>query len=116
MLTFYTDRLPDGVAGKANGPIIRIRPKYRGDMGLLAHEREHVRQWLFTLGVHPILYALSREYRMWSEAKAYAEQIRHPRADGSLMRLEEAAERMTRSMYRLGITQDQAEQAILQFS
>lgn len=44
-LTIYTDNLPPGVGGCANGPVVRIQPKYRDDTGIHAHEAEHVRQW-----------------------------------------------------------------------
>lgn len=43
--TIYTDALPADVGGCANGPLIRIRNKYRDDTGIHAHEAEHVRQW-----------------------------------------------------------------------
>lgn len=43
--TLYTDNLPADVGGCANGPVIRIRNKYRDDTGIHAHEAEHVRQW-----------------------------------------------------------------------
>jgi hypothetical protein len=43
--TLYTDNLPADVGGCANGPLIRIRNKYRDDPGIHAHEAEHVRQW-----------------------------------------------------------------------
>lgn len=109
----YTDNLPDGVGGRANGPVVRIRPKYERDFGMLAHELEHVWQWWLTLGLHPILYALIKPYRKWAEASAYAQQTHHQRTDGSYMSVQEAAERLARPMYRLGMTQDQAEQAIL---
>lgn len=44
-LTIYTDNLPPDVGGCANGPVVRIRTKYRDDPGIHAHEAEHVRQW-----------------------------------------------------------------------
>lgn len=44
-LTIYTDNLPANVGGCANGPVVRIRPKYRDDAGIHAHEDEHVEQW-----------------------------------------------------------------------
>lgn len=52
-LILVTDAMPDGVAGDARGPVVRIGAKQhaRGDEGLLQHELEHVRQfyrmWLF---------------------------------------------------------------------
>ncbi|TAK45272.1 MAG: hypothetical protein EPO27_10670 [Betaproteobacteria bacterium] len=43
----YTDRLPEGVGGRAIGPLVQIRPKYRerGDEGLHQHELDHVKQF-----------------------------------------------------------------------
>lgn len=44
-IAFYTDSLPDNVGGRANAFVVRIRIKYRDDIGIHAHECEHVRQW-----------------------------------------------------------------------
>lgn len=41
----YTDNIPESFGGMAYGPVIFIRPKYRDDKGLHAHEQEHVKQW-----------------------------------------------------------------------
>jgi hypothetical protein len=70
-LLFYTEKLPAGCGGCANGPIIRIRPRYQNDKGLHEHEAEHVRQWWRTLGLHSLLYLVSRKYRLWAEVAAY---------------------------------------------
>jgi hypothetical protein len=84
-LTFYVDELPKGVAGRANGPIIRILKSNREDHRLWMHEYEHVRQfwklfWLFGLG-HLVLYKLCRPYRYWAEARAYAVQTKEDKSD-----------------------------------
>lgn len=127
-LTIYT-ALPEGVGGEARGPLVRIRPEYRADQGIHAHEIEHVRQW-WTLGLlavvmiaalpsaasfaplgflaHPLAYALWRRYRMWAEVQAYREQMRHPDRHGGLLTLEDAAERLANPRYRLGITPTEA--------
>ena len=71
-MIFFTDKLvPANAAGCARGPVIFIRPKYRDDQGLIAHEKEHVRQWLTTLGLHSFLYLLSDQYKLWAEVEAY---------------------------------------------
>ncbi len=57
------------------GPIILIDPAYRDDLGLLAHEREHMAQWIMTLGLHSLLYRFSKQYRFWSEVRAYRVQL-----------------------------------------
>ena len=85
-VTFYTDRLPDGVGGDAHGPVVRIRPIYRNDVGIHQHEQTHVNQWWIVglvsaallalispvlsplgIGTHPLLYATVRRYRLWAE-------------------------------------------------
>ncbi|MQT57163.1 hypothetical protein GHO41_07345 [Pseudomonas sp. FSL R10-0399] len=97
----YSDRLPEQFGGLASGPLIRIRPKYKDDTGLIEHEKTHVRQWyaamaigfllsaLLTLLVsnsvfplfglapllHQLLYKFVRPYRCWCEVKAYRKQI-----------------------------------------
>ena len=76
-LLVYTDRLPQNSNGCANGPIIRIRPAYEGDEGLLAHEKVHVSQWWRTLGFHSLLYLVSKKYRLQAEVEAYREQLKY---------------------------------------
>ncbi len=77
-LVFYTDAgMKPWMAACTRGPVILIRPAYRDDAGLLAHEKVHRRQWLRTLGMHSILYLLSRSYRLSAELEAYTEQARH---------------------------------------
>ncbi|WP_278940774.1 hypothetical protein [Pseudomonas helleri] len=93
--------LPNGFGGTAQGPIIKMLSKYKGDTGLIEHEKTHVRQWyaalviwlllcaLLTLLVspslwplfglspflHQLLYKLVRPYRCWCEVQAYRKQI-----------------------------------------
>lgn len=105
-IVIHTDLMMGTAAGKALGPIILIRPAYRGDAGLLAHEVEHVRQFWATAGLHLVLYPLVRRYRMWAEARAFARQVQHGAA------LADMAERMARPVYRLRITQERAAAAI----
>jgi len=100
-LTFYVNKLSAGVAGRANGPVIRILEQYREDYGLYCHERLHVVQWfvvgilfavpLLVLGLilniwticffgftaHSLLYWLSDNYRLRAEVAAYREQANH---------------------------------------
>jgi hypothetical protein len=85
MLTFYTNfGIPARFAAYTRGPFIFIRPAYRDDAGLLAHERVHVRQWLRTLMLHPLLYALSDKYKLASEVEAYREQSKYDSDDCTL--------------------------------
>ena len=76
-LLVYTDRLPQNSNGCANGPIIRIRPAYKGDEGLKQHEICHVHQWWRTLGLHSLLYLVSKRYRLRAEVEAYREQLKY---------------------------------------
>lgn len=59
------------------GPIIFIRPEYKDDAGLLAHEKVHVRQWWRTLGLHSFLYLFSKEYKLRAEVEAYKAQAEY---------------------------------------
>ena len=93
-------KLPNGFGGTAQGPLIKILPKYEDDAGLIEHEKVHVRQWyavlalvllsgLLTLLVspylwplcglalfgHQLLYKFLRPYRRWSEVQAYRKQL-----------------------------------------
>lgn len=77
-MIFYTSRfVQPGFAATTRGPLIFIRPEYLGDIGLLEHERVHVRQWWRTLGLHSLLYALSKAYRLGAEVESYREQARY---------------------------------------
>ena len=73
-LTLYVDSLPQGRAGCANGPVIRILKAKRDDEGLYQHELMHVKQWFLTLGLHSLLYLLVDEYKLWAEVAAYRKQ------------------------------------------
>lgn len=99
-ITIYTDNLPPDVGGCANGPVVRIKTKYRDDAGIHAHEAEHVRQWWMGVvigglaalamssmssewsgywplalsagcALHPLAYGLLPRYRLLAEARAY---------------------------------------------
>lgn len=77
-MVFYSDRfVPKDSAACARGPFIFIRPQYRANVGLLEHERVHVRQWYRTLGIHSFLYLLSKRYRLNAEVEAYRAQARY---------------------------------------
>lgn len=97
----YTEKLASGVGGTAQGPFIKILPKYKDDNGLIEHEKSHVRQWYFglvfglllctllalfvssslcplfglALVLHQLLYKFVRPYRRWCEVQAYRKQI-----------------------------------------
>lgn len=128
-LVKYSDEVPEQFGGLASGPLIRIRPKYKGDAGLLEHEKTHVRQWyaLTVLGLvsaaalvllvspelwptigaapslHPLLYKFLRPYRRWCEVKAYRKQI----AIGGYISNEFAVTALVEK-YALGLSVDEA--------
>lgn len=122
----YTDRLPSGVGGTANGPVVRIRPECREDAGIHAHEYQHVIQWyqegvlgmllvalLALVGgcawslalaiapagmaTHSLGYVLSVRYRLWCEVQAYKVQMRHG------LSLGDAVKRLMSPRYKLGL-------------
>jgi hypothetical protein len=76
-MIFYTTKFLKGFAGITYGPVILIHPDYKDDIGLLAHEKEHVKQWFRTLGLHSFLYLLSDRYKLWAEVQAYRVQLKH---------------------------------------
>lgn len=96
-LVIYTDNTYKGFDGCSNGPVIRIKPKHKSDVGLLAHEKIHVLQWWFwvVLGlcigylfgqavygaiigslVHHVLL-LTPMYRLFCEVMAFGVQLRY---------------------------------------
>ena len=111
-LILYTDSLPEGVGGCANGPVVRIRPKYRDDEGILHHELTHVWQYWLTLSLHPLLYLFVRRYRLWAEVQAYRVQARHPPGLSCV----DAAARLASPRYDLGLDQVAAERALFGIS
>jgi hypothetical protein len=127
----YTDNLPEGVGGTAQGPIIRIRPKYKDDKGIHAHELEHVKQWwiativsavllaaglwhfqqpllyaFWSIAVHSMLYKLIPAYRLWAEIDAHRVQLKY-----SPNGLAHFAKRIA-TKYDLDITAEEAEKLL----
>jgi len=72
---FYVKNLPGKKHGKVNGPIIRILKTRKWDKPLLKHELVHVKQFFRTLGIHGILYNISKKYRYKCELEAYRKQL-----------------------------------------
>ena len=104
----YTDvGVAEGSAGSSHGSVICIRPKYRDDIGLLEHERVHVRQFWRNPLLFNFRYAFGRHYRMAYEAEAYAAQAKCYADD----RVPVLAARLA-NKYDLGITPEIAERAI----
>jgi hypothetical protein len=83
----YTDNLPERFGGLFCGLWIKIRPKYKHDLGLLEHELTHARQFWRTLGLYAILYQF-RSWRLKFEVEGYRVQEQfYPRVDKQYYRL-----------------------------
>ena len=75
-MIFYTNFLiPKQHAACIRGPFILIRPEYKEDKGLLAHERVHVEQFWNAPIIHNLRYLISKQYRLDCEVAAYREQL-----------------------------------------
>ena len=105
----YTDSMPDWKAGYSRAWSVRIRPAYKNDKGLEAHEVEHVRQWWYSLGFSSILYLMSKRFRLWAEVKCYKVQLEYT-ADRDLARRAYALR--LAAHYNLGITVSEALDAL----
>jgi len=129
----YTDKLPANVGGRATGPVVRIKPEYRDDAGIHAHELVHVKQWytglavglavaaamylqaidgwplaiLFGAVLHPLATA-SKKYTFWKEVVAYREQAKYYADD---RRLQFAS--FIALNYGLSVTTEQAYAALI---
>ncbi len=106
---FYFPDNGEWFAGRAYGPVVKIKRKYKDDKGLLWHEEEHVRQFYKTLGLHGLLYKFVRRYRAWAEATAYARQVE---GGADLARMALAMSKPEN--YDLEMTQAEARRAIQQ--
>ncbi len=109
MLVIYSNKLlKDWQAGcRVFCNIVVIRPEHQDNEGLHVHEREHCKQWKKRPFSHDLRYWLSKKYRLACEAIAYKKQAA---CSGNL---KGAAESLSQ-YYRLGISAEEAEKAILQ--
>lgn len=107
-MVFYTNRfIPERAAGCARGPLIFIRPEYKNDIGLLKHEKVHVKQWYRTIGLHSFLYLLSEKYRLKSEVEAYKKQLEYSPREADLYAL------FISNNYNINIEKDEAKKLLL---
>lgn len=125
---FYTNRfMKEWVGGVSLGLFILIRPKYKYDEGIHAHELEHCRQfyglafvyilfyWLLSkqgifdfsliyasvgFSLHGLFRVFDR-YRYWSELQAYQCQLRLSEASKCARRLKWYATAIS-TRYKLG--------------
>jgi hypothetical protein len=103
-----TRLIPAPHAAITLGPLILVRPEYRDDAGLIAHERVHQRQqrrgWWIPWALR---YLLDRRFRLAQEVEAYSEQLRHYPDDRSHQLAAHLAQN-----YRLNITPQQAREVL----
>jgi len=101
-MVFYTNWfIPAKFSAVTYGPFIFIRPTKREDIGLLAHEKTHVKQF-WRNPLFGLFYLLSSKARLKYEVEAYREQLKyHPD------RLDAFATSLA-TKYNLGITKEAA--------
>jgi len=74
-MVFYTNWfIRKGMAATTIAMCIFIRPEYKQDKGLLAHEQVHVSQFWRTFGASSLLYLLP-SFRYKYEVEAYKKQL-----------------------------------------
>jgi len=73
----YTDNIIyDWAAGVFTGSEIKIRPMYKGRLGILEHEKEHALQFMMNRN-HMLDYLTDPEYRYYCEIEAYKKTIKY---------------------------------------
>ena len=129
----YTDNIKDGFGGLASMWKIKILNKYKNDVGLLEHEKFHVRCWWYCLaitwalavamffigthgwwisfliagpGVHSLLYR-NKYFRKLVEVRAYKIQLKK----GSYSNADFAVRALT-GKYKLGISETRAKKLL----
>lgn len=74
----YTNKdIPAIYGGISRGIVIKIKPKYLNDKGLLEHELTHIKQFYKAFPFHGLFYKFIRAYRLKSELEAYKKQIEY---------------------------------------
>ena len=108
----YTNDMDDDQGGYARAWLVRIRPKYKDDHGLLQHELFHVSQWWKTLGLHSLLNLISKRYRLNSEVGAYKEQLKYEPAIHNPAYYKSMFAGYISTQYGLNITKEEAEKLL----
>jgi len=82
-MVFYTNKFVDeGKAGKAILCFIFIKPDYKNDLGILIHEKVHVKQFWRKPFTHSHKL-LNQDYMLDCEVEAYAAQIKYYVSQGA---------------------------------
>lgn len=77
MVIYTSNLVPSSHAAITLGPFILIKPEYRGDLGLLEHEKVHVKQFYKYFPVFPLMYLVSKKFRLKVELEAYKKQLEY---------------------------------------
>lgn len=102
-MLFFTDHfIPSRFDGVTIGPVSFIRPLFRDDFGLIAHEETHRRQFWRTLGLGCLIALFSQKLRLEYEIEAYREQLKYDPKGINLFAADLAKN------YGFGITESQA--------
>ena len=78
----YSDSIKKGLGGYCLNitflpvSIIKIRPKYKQDLGIHLHELKHAEQHRRYFLLFPVFCMLSKKFRLKMETEAYIEQLR----------------------------------------
>lgn len=100
-VTYTEDGLDAWEGGRTTRLSIKINPRYRGDLSLLLHEVEHIKQTYRTCFLHSVLYGISNKYKLYVECQAYvAAQV----ALGT-MTIEQVVDSLYHN-YNLGMTRE----------
>lgn len=85
--------------------VILIRPKFKGVKSIVEHEKVHTRQVLKWWILQPILYNLSKKWRLKFELEAYKVSVKHGKSvDSAAWALANA--------YGLDITKEEAKELL----
>jgi hypothetical protein len=108
-MIIYTDRLlRRGYAGATYcTPFIFIRPSHRGDVGLVEHEKVHVKQFWRAFGLMGLFYAFSKKKRFQYEVEAYRRQLEFDPQKADLYAS------FLATKYKLNVTEQEALEALL---
>lgn len=102
MIVYTNWFIPARFDGFTFGPVAFIRPRRKGDAGIVAHESTHVRQFWRSFGLAGFLYVLSKKKRLEYEVEAYREELKisPDKAEAFALALS--------TKYGLSITKDEA--------
>lgn len=109
----YTDDIPEGFAGTAKFWFVKIRPEYKEDVGLLEHEKEHVRQFYKFSLFHCLAYGRLDRYTLWCEVRAYRKQLRYPPATQGQERYRDLYAGYLSAKYGLDLSKEEAKELLM---